>query len=196
MSDNLNPDTMEEVESSDAPIKENASPYSEIQEAYESGKDLTDEQMDIIADVAIETLRSILACFDEKDCVIEEYEGDEGELILNVCEGDLAILIGHHGRVLESVQSLVNSIVSIKLGFHFPLAVDIESYKARRREKVINIGLTQAERAKNTGRVIKLKPMSAYERRLVHIALQADPEIQTYSEGQEPFRYVVIKSLV
>ncbi len=193
MSDNTNTDVIEEVETTEEVSVE--SPYADIQKAYEEGQDLTDEQMDRIADVAIETLRSILACFDEKNCVIEEYEGDEGELILNVCEGDLAILIGHHGRVLESVQSLVNSIVSIKLGFHFPLAVDIESYKARRREKVINIGLTQAEKAKNTGRVIKLKPMSAYERRLIHISLQADPEIQTYSEGEEPYRYVVIKAL-
>ncbi len=193
MSENTNTDVIEEVETSmDVSVD---SPYADIQEAYEEGRDLTDDQMDRIADVAIDTLRSILACFGEKDCVIEEYEGDEGELILNVCEGDLAILIGHHGRVLESVQSLVNSIVSIKLGFHFPLAVDIESYKARRREKVINIGLTQAEKAKNTGRVIKLKPMSAYERRLIHISLQADPDIQTYSEGEEPHRYVVIKAL-
>ena len=193
MSDNTNTDVIEEVEV----VEENLSdsPYADIQKAYEEGQDLTDDQMDRIADVAIDTLRSILACFDEKNCVIEEYEGDEGELILNVCDGDLAILIGHHGRVLESLQSLVNSIVSIKLGFHFPLAVDIESYKARRREKVINIGLTQAEKAKNTGRVIKLKPMSAYERRLIHISLQADPEIQTYSEGEEPHRYVVIKAL-
>ncbi len=195
MSDNTNTDIIETVENAEETAV-STSPYAEIKEAYENGQDLTDEQMDTIADVAIETLRSILACFDEKNCVIEEYEGDEGELILNVCEGDLAILIGHHGRVLESVQSLVNSIVGIKLGFHFPLAVDIESYKARRREKVINIGLTQAEKAKNTGRVIKLKPMSAYERRLIHISLQADPEVQTYSEGQEPHRYVVVKSLV
>ncbi len=193
MSDNTNTDVIEELESTEEVSAD--SPYADIQKAYEEGLDLTDEQMDRIADVAIDTLRSILACFDEKNCVIEEYEGDEGELILNVCEGDLAILIGHHGRVLESVQSLVNSIVSIKLGFHFPLAVDIESYKARRREKVINIGLTQAEKAKNSGRVIKLKPMSAYERRLIHISLQADPEIQTYSEGDEPHRYVVIKAL-
>ncbi len=196
MSDNTNTDVIKEIEVTEVEEVTQDSPYADIQQAFENGQDLTDEQMDRVADVAIETLRSILACFDEKDCVIEEYEGDEGELILNVCDGDLAILIGHHGRVLESLQSLVNSIVGIKLGFHYPLAVDIESYKARRREKVINIGLAQADRAKNTGRVVKLKPMSAYERRLIHIALQADPDVQTYSEGQDPYRYVVIKSLV
>ncbi len=105
MSDNTNTDVIEEVEV----VEENLSdsPYADIQKAYEEGQDLTDDQMDRIADVAIDTLRSILACFDEKNCVIEEYEGDEGELILNVCDGDLAILIGHHGRVLESLLTLL-----------------------------------------------------------------------------------------
>ena len=167
--------------------------YKQIEEHYKAGVELTDEELDIVADIAVDGLKSILDCFGETDVIIDEYEGTEGELILNVTNGDLAILIGRHGRVLDAMQSLLCSLVTRKLSFHYPVSVDIEGYKARRRQKVMEIAVASAERAKSTGRSVRMKPMNAYERRLVHMALKDDEEVITASQGREPSRYVVIK---
>ena len=80
--------------------------YPEIARKYKAAVELTDEELDTVADVAITVLRDLLAFFDAADSPIDEYEGDEGELILDVTAPDLAVLIGRHGRTLESLQSL------------------------------------------------------------------------------------------
>ena len=168
------------------------SPYQTIKEHFEAGEVLTDDELDIVADVAVEGIKNILHCFGEDETVIDEYEGDDGELILNISGGDLAVLIGRHGRVLDAIQLLISSLVTRTLEFHYPIVVDIEGYKARRRNKVQSIALSSAERVKKYGRSVSLKPMNAYERRLVHVALLNDEEVSTFSKGNEPMRYVVI----
>ena len=128
--------------------------------------------------------------FDADDSPIDEYEGDEGELILDITAPDLAVLIGRHGRTLESLQTLVSLLVSRKLGFRYPVSIDVEGYKSRRHD--IGMAKSAAARAVAQGRTVNLPPMSAYERRLVHIALRDDDRIDTHSEGVDPERRVVI----
>ncbi|MBE6469016.1 MAG: KH domain-containing protein [Coriobacteriaceae bacterium] len=169
--------------------------YPELAAKYKAGEELNDVELDIIADVALSVLRSLLAHFDAGDSPIEEFEGDEGELILDVTEGDLAVLIGRHGRTLESLQTLFSLLVSRKLGFRYPVVVDIEGYKNRRRDKVIGMAENAADRALRQGRSVKLPPMSAYERRLVHIALRDNKDVETHSEGSDSDRHVVIEVL-
>lgn len=166
--------------------------YPEIAAHYKAGVELTDDELDTIADVAISVVRSILSHFDADDSPIDEYEGDEGELILDIAAHDLAVLIGRHGRTLESLQTLVSLLVSHKLGFRYPVSVDVEGYKSRRHDKVISMAKSAASRAVSQGRTVNLPPMSAYERRLVHIALREDDRIDTHSEGVDPERRVVI----
>lgn len=170
-------------------------PYAATAIKFKSGQQLSDSELDSIADVAISVLRSILGFFDAADSPIDEYEGDEGELILDVTASDLAVLIGRHGRTLESLQSLFSLLVSRKLGFRYPVAVDVEGYKSRRRDKVISIAQSAASRAVNQGRSISLPPMSAYERRLVHITLLDDDRVETHSEGVDADRHVVITTV-
>lgn len=155
--------------------------------------ELTDEQLDLVADTALEVLREILGYFGAKDAAIEEYEGDEGEIILDVVGVDLAVLIGRHGRALESLQSLVSAIVHRRLGFRYPVIVDIEGYRHRRRQKIDTMAKSAADRAVRQHSPVKLRPMSPYERRLVHVALRSDDRVVTGSEGVEPNRLVVIK---
>lgn len=169
-----------------------AGDYPEIAAHYKAGAELTDEELDTIADVAISVVRSILSHFDADDSPIDEYEGDEGELILDITAPDLAVLIGRHGRTLESLQTLVSILVSRKLGFRYPVSIDVEGYKSRRHDKVINMATSAANRAVSQGHSVNLPPMSAYERRLVHIALRDDDRIETHSEGTDPERRVVI----
>ena len=166
--------------------------YPEIAARYKAGVELTDDELDTIADVAISVVRSILSHFDADDSPIDEYEGDEGELILDITAPDLAVLIGRHGRTLESLQTLVSLLVSRKLGFRYPVSVDVEGYKSRRHDKLISMAKSAASRAVSQGRTVNLPPMSAYERRLVHIALREDDRIDTHSEGVDPERRVVI----
>lgn len=190
MADELVEEIIDEaVESADEQI---VGQYPEIAVHYKECVALTDEELDTIADVAISVVRSILSHFDAEGSSIDEYEGDEGELILDITAPDLAVLIGRHGRTLESLQTLVSLLVSRKLGFRYPVSIDVEGYKSRRHDKVVSMAKNAVSRAVSQGRSVNLPPMSAYERRLVHIALREDDRIDTHSEGVEPERRVVI----
>ena len=113
MSEEIIEDMLEEV----AP--QIAGDYPEIAQRYKAGEELTDEELDTIADVAISILRSILSHFDAANSPIDEYEGDEGELILDVTAPDLAVLIGRHGRKLfvynlgANIDTLIADIGSV-----------------------------------------------------------------------------------
>ena len=167
-----------------------------VRSEYERSGELSSEQVDVVADEAVAVLRSLLACFDENTCSIDEYEGDEGELILDVSNGDLAILIGRHGVTLDALQVVFSSLVSKRLGFHYPVVVDVEGYKSRRRDKVQSMARSAAARTHKDHKNVRLAPMSAYERRLVHLALKDDASVSTHSEGNEPERYVVVAEAI
>ena len=185
-------DSVEKDEKSEQVVSSDA--FAEIRAAYEADEELSDDQLDAIADLAVGVIRDVLKCFGETESTIDEYDGDEGELILDVNGGDLAVLIGRHGRVLDALQLVISSIVSKRLGFHFPIVVVIEGYKNRRKQKIQTIARSAASRAKRSGKV-RLKPMNAYERRLVHLALIDDADVATHSEGEDPERYVVITAV-
>jgi spoIIIJ-associated protein len=165
------------------------------EEALEEADEISEEELDTIADTAIDVLRGILQYFDAEDCAIDEYEGDDGELILDIVGNDLAVLIGRHGKTLEALQFLVSSIVNRKLGFRYPVVIDIEGYKNRRRQKLEATAKSSAARAIRQQTEIRLRPMPSYERRVVHITLRNDNRVTTESEGVDPNRYVVIKPL-
>lgn len=163
-----------------------------IKEKYEAGQELTDDELDFVADAAIRSIKDILSYFGETGSSIDEYDGDNGELILDINGGDLAVLIGRHGRTLDALQMVVSSLLSSTLGFHYPIVVDIEGYKSRRKNKVQSLARSAAARAKKQHGSVSLPPMNAYERRLVHLALVDDDNVVTHSEGEEPMRHVVV----
>lgn len=169
--------------------------FASIRQHYTDGVDLTDDEIDAIADAAVSYLRGILSFFGEDKSSIDEYDGDDGELILDVNGGDLAVLIGRHGRTLDSLQMVLSSLMSSTLKFHYPIVVDIEGYKTRRKQKIQTMAQTAASRAKRQHGSVKLSPMNAYERRLVHLALVDDEGVTTHSEGEEPNRRVVITAV-
>lgn len=168
--------------------------FAEIREHFESGIALTDEETDKVADLAVDYLKKILAFFGETESSIDEYDGDEGELILDVNGGDLAVLIGRHGRTLDALQMVLTSLMSSRIKFYYPIVVDIESYKTRRKKKLEAIALSAAERACKQGRVA-LAPMNAYERRIVHMTLLDNESVATHSEGEDPNRRVVVTAV-
>nr|WP_251231513.1 R3H domain-containing nucleic acid-binding protein [Adlercreutzia aquisgranensis] len=168
---------------------------AEASESLTNGNEeleVTDEELDAIADTAIGALQDILKHFDIGEVTIDEYEGDEGELILDITGSDLAVLIGRHGKTLDALQFLVSAITVRKIGYRYPVVVDVEGYKGRQREKLENIARSKADYAVNRGHSVSLRPMSPYERRIVHIALRDDERVYTESEGEGPSRHIVI----
>lgn len=186
---------IEENEVAPISLDEVVGEYPEIARKYKAGEELTDEELDTVADVALSVIRNILKHFDAEDSPIDEYEGDDGELILDVTAPNLAVLIGRHGRTLESLQTMFSLIVSRRLGFRYPVVVDIEGYKSRRNDKVASMAHSAAARAVRQHGSVALPPMSAYERRLVHIALRDNAAVETHSEGVDPERRVVVTAL-
>lgn len=165
----------------------------EVNGSDENGvPELSDEELDEVADTAISVLQDILKYFNVGEVTIDEYEGDEGELILDITGDDLAVLIGRHGKTLDSLQFLVSAVTVRKMGFRYPVVVDVEGYKSRQRQKLESIARSAANRAAGQNRSIKLRPMTPYERRIVHITLRDDDRVETASEGEGSARHVVV----
>lgn len=187
--------TPDEVLDEHAHGDESVDEFASIREHYEAGVTLTDDEMDKIADLAVSYLKGILALFGERGSTIDEYDGDNGELILDISGGDLAVLIGRHGRTLDALQMVLSSLMSSKIKFYYPVVVDIESYKSRRKRKLEDIAHNAADRVRRQGGKVKLAPMNAYERRLVHLTLISEDDVITHSEGEDPERYVVVTAV-
>lgn len=161
-------------------------------EEVSSDGEITDEELDRIADTAIAALQDILKHFDVGDVTIDEYEGDDGELILDITGDDLAVLIGRHGKTLDALQFVVSAITVRSIGYRYPVVVDVEGYKNRQRQKLESIARSSANKAANQHRSVKLRPMTPYERRIIHIALRDDSRVETASEGEGSARHVVV----
>jgi spoIIIJ-associated protein len=113
---------------------------------------------------------------------------------INLWGNDLGILIGKHGQTLDSLQYLVN-LVANKHGEHrIRIILDVEDYRRRRTETLQNLAIRIAERVQRRGDEVTLEPMTPQERKIIHMALQDNPHVFTYSEGEEPYRKITICS--
>lgn len=188
MSENQDKEFIEEKEIEEG--EELLEDGSEVEDAQDD--EISDEELDRIADTAIAALQDILKHFDVGDVTIDEYEGDDGELILDITGDDLAVLIGRHGKTLDALQFVVSAITVRSIGFRYPVIIDVEGYKNRQRQKLEAIARSSANKAANQHRSVKLRPMTPYERRIVHIALRDDSRVETASEGEGSARHVVV----
>lgn len=166
-----------------------------VSSAPNAAEGISDEELDKIADTAIAFISDILQYMNVGEVKIDEYEGDEGELILDLTGDNLAILIGRHGKTLDALQFLVSTVTARTIGYRYPVVVDVEGYKGRQREKLESIALSAAERAVNQKRNVRLHPMTPFERRIIHITLADDPRVETASEGEGSARRVVVLPL-
>lgn len=118
----------------------------------------------------------------------------EGEnLLADINGSEAGMLIGHHGQTLDAMQYLLN-LVATKVGEDGQrVLLDVEGYRKRREETLTRLASRLAERVHRSGESTVLEPMTAHERRVIHLALQDDPYVETSSEGEEPFRRVVIQ---
>lgn len=153
--------------------------------------ELTDEELDRVADEAVAVINDILGMLG-LSASIEEYEGDDSEIILDIVGDDLGVLIGRHGRTLDSLQVLVSAIAHRRLDLRHPTVVDVSGYRHRRRLKVEEMAKRAADRVARGGRPVPMRPMTSFERKVVHVALRNDRRVRTESEGAEPYRQVVV----
>ncbi|MBS4913184.1 MAG: protein jag [Veillonella sp.] len=105
---------------------------------------------------------------------------------------ELGILIGKHGQTLDAIQYLTNLVANKESAGRCYIVVDVENYRARREETLVNLAKRLASKVKRNRQKIALEPMSAFERKVIHLTLQNDPHIVTDSEGEEPYRHIVI----
>ena len=104
----------------------------------------------------------------------------------------MGILIGKRGQTLDSIQYLLSLVVNKESEEYIRVKVDTEDYRKRRKETLENLAKNIAYKVKRTKRPVSLEPMNPYERRIIHSALQNDKYVTTHSEGEEPFRRVVV----
>jgi spoIIIJ-associated protein len=123
---------------------------------------------------------------------IEELIHKNDGLTFNFRGEELGILIGKHGQTLDALQYLTNLAANRDTEEHIRIVLDVEDYRRRRAETLNRLALRLADKVKRTGDKITLEPMSPHERKIIHMALQGDHRIVTYSEGDEPHRKVVI----
>ncbi len=125
------------------------------------------------------------------DVKIEKLTGIE-QVTLNLRGEDLGILIGKHGQTLDALQYLTNLAAHRDSEERVRIIIDVEDYRKRREETLVRLAQRLADRVKLRGEKVVLEPMSPHERKIIHTALQDDLRVTTFSEGEEPFRKVVI----
>ena len=175
-----------------------------FEEAFDTDIDEETEEFDVVAakadkkelyEAAEVKGRAFLAkIFDEMklDVVIDVKENG-GYLVFDLQGENLGILIGRRGDTLDSLQFLLNLVINDKNNAKVKGIIDIENYRAKREETLIGLGHKLAAKARKTGQKVVLEPMNPQERRIIHMALQNDKRVTTYSEGEEPYRKVVIE---
>ncbi len=128
---------------------------------------------------------------------VEIYDDDEGGgLRAEYLGDDVAVLIGHHGQTIDAIQHLAYRIASRGDGDRIPVVVDADGYRERRAVALRQTADQAAETALRDGRPVGLEPMSALERKVIHEHLKGRRDLETYSEGQEPARHLVVAPLV
>lgn len=137
-------------------------------------------------------LREVLESMNMKAEIRVKEENDE--IKINLIGPNMGILIGYRGETLDSLQYLVSLVVNKDHDEEYKRVIlDTENYRYNRQETLKRLAGKMASKVKSSGKTLKLEPMNPYERRVIHSALQNDPNVKTYSEGEEPKRRVVIE---
>ena len=145
-----------------------------------------------ITDIAKIFLNDVFAAMNMTVVIEAEYNENEKELSVDLSGDDMGVLIGKRGQTLDSLQYLVSLIVNKESTDYIRVKVDTENYRKRRQDTLENLAKNIAFKVKRTKRTVSLEPMNPYERRIIHSALQNDKFVTTHSEGDEPFRHVVV----
>lgn len=145
-----------------------------------------------VEDIAKLFLTKIFQCMEIKAEFEIDYNTEENSMYINIKGEEMGLLIGKRGQTLDSLQYLTSLVVNKESDTYLKVKLDTENYRARRKETLENLARNLSNKVKRTRQPLSLEPMNPYERRIIHSALQYDKFVETYSEGEEPERKVVI----
>lgn len=137
-------------------------------------------------------LNDVFAAMNIEVLVNIEYDEEAKNMDINLTGEDMGMLIGKRGQTLDSLQYLVSLVANKETEEYVHVKVDTENYRERRKATLENLARNMAHKAKRLRKSVSLEPMNPYERRIIHAALQDDRYVTTHSEGDEPYRRVVI----
>lgn len=145
-----------------------------------------------VEDYAVEFLEKVFHAMDMQVEIIVNHNEESHVLEVELKGDDMGILIGKRGQTLDSLQYLANLAVNKQSDNYVKVKLDTEDYRKRRRDTLENLARNIAYKVKRTKRPVSLEPMNPFERRVIHSALQNDKYVATHSEGDEPYRHVVV----
>ena len=139
-----------------------------------------------------EYLNNLFKAMDIESQIKIDYDEDNSTMDIDISGPDMGILIGKRGQTLDALQYLISLFVNKKSESYIRVKLDTENYRARRKDTLENLAKNIAFKVKRTRRSFTLEPMNPYERRIIHSTLQNDKYVSTRSEGEEPYRKVVV----
>lgn len=149
------------------------------------------EVQDVTIKAVEEFLKNTLNAMDMQVEIVSSIDED-GALCVDMSGEHMGILIGKRGQTLDALQYLANRVANKHQEGYVRVKLDTENYRARREETLKHLAKNIAHKVKRTRRPVALEPMNPYERRIIHSSLQSDPYVTTHSEGEEPYRKVVV----
>ena len=152
----------------------------------------SEEEVAEIMNLARTFLEDVFRCMDTKVEITMEYNQKEGCLGCTFAGEEMGILIGKRGQTLDSLQYLTSLVINKNKSDYTRVKLDTEDYRARRADTLENLSRNIAYKVKRSRKAVALEPMNPYERRIIHSALQNNKFVETYSEGEEPYRHVVV----
>lgn len=145
-----------------------------------------------IEDYVYDFLNDVFKAMDMQVEIIITKSEDEKNIDVELKGDEMGVLIGKRGQTLDSLQYLTNLAVGKQVSEYVKVKIDTEDYRKRRKETLENLARNIAYKVKRTKRPVSLEPMNPFERRVIHSALQNDRYVSTHSEGEEPYRHVVV----
>jgi Predicted RNA-binding protein len=166
-------------------------PVDEAKSKDNNKNDIVHEDIDVEA-VTKKFLADVFAAMGISVEITVKYEEEPKSLDVDLNGDEMGVLIGKRGQTLDSLQYLISLVVNKGTTEYIRVKVDTENYRQRRKETLENLAKNISYKVKRTRRPVSLEPMNPYERRIIHSALQNDKYVTTHSEGEEPFRRVVV----
>ena len=159
--------------------------------ASEEKKEVLENPDEAIA-VVKDFLKEVFASMNLEVTLSAEYDAEDNTINVDMVGPEMGIIIGKRGQTLDSLQYLANLALNRKVDTYTKVKLDTEDYRRRRKETLENLAKNCAYKAKRTRKPVSLEAMNPYERRIIHFALQNDSYVSTHSEGEEPYRHVVV----
>jgi spoIIIJ-associated protein len=169
------------------PVVKNDDTQEEVKHTVK--KDVSEEQ---VSQVVKKFLGDVFRAMEMEVSIEVSFDPEEEAINVDLSGDEMGLLIGKRGQTLDSLQCILKNVVNKEIGGHFRIKIDTENYRKRREETLASLANNIAAKVKRTRTPVELEAMRSYERRIIHSTLQDNRYVETKSEGEEPYRHVVV----